>query len=60
MFLELETEPRGPETEAGGLETKFRVHKMHGTKLTGLRMILRSLVAPHKEQGGASGSAIEI
>ena len=44
-----ETNSRDLETETGSLETEKRVHKIHDTLGTGLQMMPRSLVAPHKE-----------
>ena len=45
----LETDSRGPETEAGGLEIELRVHRIPDTVEPGLQKMPRSLVAPHKE-----------
>ena len=44
-----ETDSRDPETETGSLEIEPRVHRTHDTLEIGLQMMLRSLVAPHKE-----------
>ena len=43
---------RDPETESESLETDLRVRRIHGTLMTGLHMILRSLVAPTRGAGG--------
>ena len=45
----LQSGSRDPETEIGCLETELKVHRIQDKKETGLQIILRSLVAPHKE-----------
>ena len=56
------TDSRVPETEAENLEIELRVHRIHDTLESGLRMIPRSLMAPTRGAGGLhkfDGAAIQ-